>query len=192
MPEERRSRRHSRPSCFLRVQPASPAFDGVFNRLTDLEGFAAEAREGRQLGFDGKSLIHPDQIEPCNRAFGPSERRDRARAQARRCFQRRRRALRGPDDRAHARRGGAADARAGRSDPEEPMIKRLLRAAATAFHKMLAVVWFFRRPKTYGAHAVALTPEGTVVLVRLWYAPGWRLPGGGRSRKRAAGRRCPS
>ena len=61
------------------------------------------------------------------------------------------------------------------------MIKRLLRAGATAFHKMLAVVWFFRRPKTYGAHAVALTREGKVVLVRLWYAPRWRLPGGGRA-----------
>jgi citrate lyase beta subunit len=48
------------------------AFDGVFNRLTDLEGFAAEAEEGRRLGFDGKSLIHPDQIAPCNQAFGPS------------------------------------------------------------------------------------------------------------------------
>jgi citrate lyase beta subunit len=49
-----------------------PAFDGVFNSLKDLHGFAAEAEEGRQLGFDGKSLIHPDQIEPCNRAFGPT------------------------------------------------------------------------------------------------------------------------
>ncbi|HEU0283827.1 MAG TPA: CoA ester lyase, partial [Sphingomicrobium sp.] len=49
------------------------AFDGVFNRLTDPDGFAAEAKEGRQLGFDGKSLIHPDQIEQCNQAFGPSE-----------------------------------------------------------------------------------------------------------------------
>ena len=49
------------------------AFDGVFNRLTDRDGFVAEAEEGRRLGFDGKSLIHPDQIEPCNRAFGPTE-----------------------------------------------------------------------------------------------------------------------
>jgi len=57
-----------------------PAFDGVFNKLKDIDGFAAEAEEGRQLGFDGKSLIHPDQIEPCNRAFGPSgEEIDRAR-----------------------------------------------------------------------------------------------------------------
>jgi citrate lyase beta subunit len=49
------------------------AFDGVYNQLTHLEGFAAEAEEGRRLGFDGKSLIHPDQIEPCNRAFGPTD-----------------------------------------------------------------------------------------------------------------------
>ena len=49
------------------------AFDGVYNQLTDLEGFVEEAEEGRRLGFDGKSLIHPDQIEPCNRAFGPTD-----------------------------------------------------------------------------------------------------------------------
>ena len=56
------------------------AFDGVFNRLTDLDGFVAECEEGRRLGFDGKSLIHPDQIEPCNRAFAPApEEIDRAR-----------------------------------------------------------------------------------------------------------------
>jgi citrate lyase subunit beta / citryl-CoA lyase len=50
-----------------------PAFDGVFNRLGDLNGFIAECMHGRSLGFDGKSLIHPDQIGPCNEAFGPSE-----------------------------------------------------------------------------------------------------------------------
>jgi citrate lyase subunit beta / citryl-CoA lyase len=48
-------------------------FDGVFNRLDDLESFFGEAQEGRRLGFDGKSLIHPSQIEPCHRAFAPSE-----------------------------------------------------------------------------------------------------------------------
>jgi citrate lyase beta subunit len=48
-------------------------FDGVFNDLDDLDGFAAECAEGRRLGFDGKSLIHPRQIEPCNRAFSPGE-----------------------------------------------------------------------------------------------------------------------
>lgn len=50
-----------------------PAFDGVYNRLSDFDGFIAECMHGRSLGFDGKSLIHPDQIGPCNEAFGPSE-----------------------------------------------------------------------------------------------------------------------
>ena len=49
------------------------AFDGVFNKLEDSDGFLKEAAEGRQLGFDGKSLIHPNQIEPCHYAFAPSE-----------------------------------------------------------------------------------------------------------------------
>jgi citrate lyase subunit beta/citryl-CoA lyase len=48
------------------------AFDGVFNRLDDPAGFEAECREGRRLGFDGKTLIHPDQIAIANRAFSPS------------------------------------------------------------------------------------------------------------------------
>ena len=60
------------------------------------------------------------------------------------------------------------------------MLNGLLHAGATAFHKILTVDWFFRRPRTFGAHAVALTPEGRLILVKLWYAPGWRLPGGGR------------
>jgi citrate lyase subunit beta/citryl-CoA lyase len=55
-------------------------FDGVYNKLDDLDGFAREAEEGRRLGFDGKSLIHPSQIEPCHRAFAPSDAElDRAR-----------------------------------------------------------------------------------------------------------------
>ena len=47
-------------------------FDGVFNRLDDAEGFAREAGDGRRLGFDGKSLIHPNQIAPCHEAFAPA------------------------------------------------------------------------------------------------------------------------
>jgi citrate lyase beta subunit len=55
-------------------------FDGVFNRLDDTNGFLHEAQDGRRLGFDGKSLIHPDQIAPCHRAFAPREAElDRAR-----------------------------------------------------------------------------------------------------------------
>jgi len=48
------------------------AFDGVFNSLDNQDGFLREAEEGRRLGFGGKSLIHPNQIEPCHRAFAPS------------------------------------------------------------------------------------------------------------------------
>ena len=49
-----------------------PAFDGVFNRLDDPAGLAAECAEGRSMGFDGKTLIHPDQIAPCHAAFAPT------------------------------------------------------------------------------------------------------------------------
>lgn len=46
--------------------------DGVFNNFSDAEGFAAECAQGRALGFDGKTLIHPDQIDIANRVFSPS------------------------------------------------------------------------------------------------------------------------
>jgi citrate lyase subunit beta/citryl-CoA lyase len=49
-----------------------PALDGVFNRLDDEDGFAAECAEGKTLGFDGKSLIHPHQIAICHREYAPS------------------------------------------------------------------------------------------------------------------------
>jgi 8-oxo-dGTP pyrophosphatase MutT (NUDIX family) len=61
------------------------------------------------------------------------------------------------------------------------VIDGFLRVAVTAAHRLMKVGWFLRRPKTFGAHAVALTPAGRLVLVKLRYAPGWRLPGGGRS-----------
>ncbi len=49
------------------------AIDGVYNNFSDLDGFAKEAKQGKTFGFDGKSLIHPSQIEPANLAFSPSE-----------------------------------------------------------------------------------------------------------------------
>ena len=57
---------------------------------------------------------------------------------------------------------------------------RPLRLALTTAHKLLKAGWFIRRPRTFGAHALALTPERKLVLVKLRYASGWRLPGGGR------------
>ena len=61
------------------------------------------------------------------------------------------------------------------------MIDRALRLVLTGVHRLLKLNWLVRRPRTFGAHALALTPERKVILVRLRYAPGWRLPGGGRS-----------
>ena len=46
--------------------------DGVYNDLGNAEGFIAECAQGVDLGFDGKTLIHPNQIGPCNTAFSPS------------------------------------------------------------------------------------------------------------------------
>jgi citrate lyase subunit beta / citryl-CoA lyase len=46
--------------------------DGVFNSIADDAGFRAEAQQGREMGFDGKTLIHPSQIAPANEVFGPS------------------------------------------------------------------------------------------------------------------------
>ncbi len=46
--------------------------DGVYNDLSDIEGFRRECAQGREMGFDGKTLIHPNQIEPCNSAFSPT------------------------------------------------------------------------------------------------------------------------
>jgi citrate lyase subunit beta/citryl-CoA lyase len=47
--------------------------DGVFGDLNDAEGLMAECEQGRDLGMDGKTLIHPGQIAAANEAFGPSE-----------------------------------------------------------------------------------------------------------------------
>ena len=47
--------------------------DGVYNDVKDPDGFAAECAQGAEMGFDGKTLIHPTQIEPCNDAFSPSD-----------------------------------------------------------------------------------------------------------------------
>ncbi len=64
------------PALSLAVLGARAAgkavLDGVFNDITDEAGFRAEAQQGREMGFDGKTLIHPSQIAPANDLFGPS------------------------------------------------------------------------------------------------------------------------
>jgi 8-oxo-dGTP pyrophosphatase MutT (NUDIX family) len=59
-------------------------------------------------------------------------------------------------------------------------VNAILRLLLTAIHRLRKLYWLARRPRTFGAHALALTPQGKVILVKLRYAPGWRLPGGGR------------
>ncbi len=65
------------PALALAVLGARAAgkavLDGVFNAITDEAGFRAEAQQGREMGFDGKTLIHPSQVAPANELFGPSE-----------------------------------------------------------------------------------------------------------------------
>ncbi|MDP5084189.1 MAG: CoA ester lyase [Yoonia sp.] len=60
--------------CLLAAKAAGiVALDGVYNAFKDEDGLRAECAEGRDLGFDGKTLIHPAQVAIANAAFGPSE-----------------------------------------------------------------------------------------------------------------------
>ena len=54
--------------------------DGVYNDIEDLDGFRAECEQGREMGLDGKTLIHPSQIDICNEVFAPSAGRGGERA----------------------------------------------------------------------------------------------------------------
>jgi citrate lyase subunit beta/citryl-CoA lyase len=61
-------------TCVLAARAFGIAIlDGVYNDLSNAKGFADECAQARDLGFDGKTLIHPSQIAPCNEAFSPSE-----------------------------------------------------------------------------------------------------------------------
>jgi citrate lyase subunit beta/citryl-CoA lyase len=60
-------------ACVLAARATGRAIlDGVYNDVRNPDGFAAECRQGRAFGFDGKTLIHPSQAERCNEAFSPS------------------------------------------------------------------------------------------------------------------------
>ncbi len=61
-------------SCVMAARAAKiPAIDGVYNAFKDSEGLRRECEQGRDLGFDGKTLIHPAQLEVANEVFAPSE-----------------------------------------------------------------------------------------------------------------------
>jgi citrate lyase subunit beta / citryl-CoA lyase len=60
--------------CLLAARATGKAIiDGVYNDVKDTDGFLAECRQGREMGFDGKTLIHPGQVAGANEAFAPSE-----------------------------------------------------------------------------------------------------------------------
>jgi citrate lyase subunit beta/citryl-CoA lyase len=59
--------------CLLAARATGKVIlDGVYNDIQDAEGFEAECVQGRQMGFDGKTLIHPSQLEPANRVWAPA------------------------------------------------------------------------------------------------------------------------
>lgn len=62
------------------------------------------------------------------------------------------------------------------------MIGRLLHAGVFGFQALRRSIWYFTEPDAVGVHGIALTPNGKIVLVLLSYAPGWRLPGGGKKK----------
>jgi citrate lyase subunit beta / citryl-CoA lyase len=65
---------HALQTCLLAARFAGKVIlDGVYNDIKNPEGFEAECVQGRQLGFDGKTLIHPSQVDPCNEVFAPTE-----------------------------------------------------------------------------------------------------------------------
>ena len=59
--------------CLLAARASGKVIlDGVYNDIADADGFVAECRQGVEMGFDGKTLIHPSQVDPCNAAFAPA------------------------------------------------------------------------------------------------------------------------
>jgi citrate lyase subunit beta/citryl-CoA lyase len=65
---------HALQHCLLVARAYGLAIlDGVHLDLDDEAGFVAACEQGLALGFDGKTLIHPKQVEPCNKVFAPSE-----------------------------------------------------------------------------------------------------------------------
>ena len=60
--------------CLLAARATGKVIlDGVYNDIKDDAGFLAECEQGRDLGFDGKTLIHPSQVAPCNQTYAPTQ-----------------------------------------------------------------------------------------------------------------------
>ena len=60
--------------CLLAARATGTVIlDGVYNDIKNADGFLAECIQGHQMGFDGKTLIHPSQVDPCNEVFAPTD-----------------------------------------------------------------------------------------------------------------------
>lgn len=71
---ERQEFLYSFSRCIMAARAfACDIIDGVYNELDNSDGLAAVCLQGKGLGFDGKSLIHPKQLEICNQSFSPSQ-----------------------------------------------------------------------------------------------------------------------
>lgn len=70
------------------------------------------------------------------------------------------------------------------------LLRAAMRVAVGALHAALTAWWFVRRPETHGVSAIAVTPEGQVILVTHTYVRGWYLPGGGRPADEAPQAAC--
>jgi 8-oxo-dGTP pyrophosphatase MutT (NUDIX family) len=66
------------------------------------------------------------------------------------------------------------------------VVSRATRILVTFAQSVRRSIWFFTRPLTFGVDAIAITPEGKVILARLTYAKGWHLPGGGCKKREPA------
>ena len=102
--------------------------DGVYNDVKDVDGFLAECRQGREMGFDGKTLIHPGQVEGANEAFAPSPAGGRGRPRRPRRVGGRPRLGRGHLQRSDGREPARRVRRAGPRDPRGDHRPRGLRA----------------------------------------------------------------
>jgi len=72
LPDRRNLWPHLSATVLAARAHGASVIDGTYNDIADSAGFAESCAQGRAFGFDGKSLIHPGQIESCNRIFAPS------------------------------------------------------------------------------------------------------------------------
>ena len=72
-PPKRKDARDRREANLAAREAGKVILDGVYNDVKNPDGFVAECRQGMEMGFDGKTLIHPAQIGIANAAFAPTE-----------------------------------------------------------------------------------------------------------------------